>query len=114
MNAGQPQSDKQFGNWGLNPDEQSGDPDGEIDGLLDMIQDYTVQSALGGTPFKTDEENQEDNLKAYDEGRAKAKSRLTRMLREARVDEFNNAQIAMASNDVDYWHNRSEQLKEKS
>lgn len=62
-----------------------------VEEILDFVQDYTIQSAMGGTPFKTQEENEADNAKAYDEGRAKATQALTQIINNEKIDAVNDA-----------------------
>lgn len=63
--------------------------DRAIDAILDAVQDYTVESALGGDPFKSEEENKAYLQKTYDEGRTQAHRQLRRLILLERKAEFN-------------------------
>lgn len=51
--------------------------------ILDKIQEYVVQSALGGSPFKTEQENEADNIKAYEDGRKEAEAAICALIDSA-------------------------------
>lgn len=47
-----------------------------VDEVLDSVQDYTINSSLGGSPFNSDEENAKYMENAYDKGRLEAKQAI--------------------------------------
>ena len=65
-----------------------------LDEILNGIEDYCVQSALGGTPFKSEEENIADNKKAYDDGRKSAKQQIQALITEAKNRGYNSGWVA--------------------
>lgn len=63
-------------------------PTDELDEILEIVEGYTIQSALGGTPFKSEEENTADNELALTNGRSEAKAAIQALINKARIDEL--------------------------